>query len=142
MGVGAGLAAHGGVHGGGVGAAPGFHGGPGFAQRGGGFAYTGSRGYGQGLHGGGEWSYRGRTFGRFNAGPFRYPGGWGYRRWGVGAYLPALFLTDAYFLGDWGGYDLGPPPPGCRWVRYGPDALLVNVYTGEVVDVAYGVFWW
>jgi len=27
-------------------------------------------------------------------------------------------------------------------VRYGPDALLVNVYSGEVVDVVYGVFYW
>ena len=25
-------------------------------------------------------------------------------------------------------------------MRYGPDALLVDTYTGEVVDAAYGVF--
>ena len=28
-----------------------------------------------------------------------------------------------------------------RWVRYHNDALLVNLYTGEVEDVVYDVFW-
>ena len=111
-------------------------------RRGNGFAYTGSRGYGQGFHGRGNWSWHGRSFGRFNAGPYRYPYGWGYRAWGVGAFLPALFLTDGYYINNWGSYDLGPPGPNLRWVRYGPDALLVNTYTGAVVDVARGVFWW
>jgi Ni/Co efflux regulator RcnB len=36
---------------------------------------------------------------------------------------------------------LEPPPPGFQWVRYGPDLLLVNVVTGQVADVAYGVFY-
>lgn len=123
--------------------APGFHGGAGFQQRpGGGFTFTGSRGSGAGFHSRGNFSYRGRTFSRFRTSPFRYPAGWGYRRWSVGAFLPALFLSQEYYLSDYGSYSLGPPPPGCQWVRYGPDALLVNVYTGSIVDVAYGVFWW
>jgi Ni/Co efflux regulator RcnB len=56
--------------------------------------------------------------------------------------LPGLFLSQGYFIGNWGAYGLGPPPPGLEWVRYGPDALLVNVYTGQIVDTVYGVFWW
>jgi Ni/Co efflux regulator RcnB len=36
---------------------------------------------------------------------------------------------------------LAAPEPGFQWVRYGPDLLLVNVTTGQVVDVAYGVFY-
>ena len=28
-----------------------------------------------------------------------------------------------------------------RWVRYYNDALLVDVYTGEVVDVIQNIFW-
>jgi hypothetical protein len=28
-----------------------------------------------------------------------------------------------------------------RWVRYYGDALLVNIYTGQVVDVVYDFFW-
>jgi len=33
------------------------------------------------------------------------------------------------------------PEAGFQWVRYGPDVLLVNVTTGEVVDAVYGVFY-
>ena len=28
-----------------------------------------------------------------------------------------------------------------RWVRYYDDALLVDIYSGEVVDVIYDFFW-
>ena len=34
-----------------------------------------------------------------------------------------------------------PPMPGTVWVRYGDDALLIDRYTGEVIQVAYGIFW-
>ena len=104
--------------------------------------FVGSRGSGAGFHQFGRFSYGGRSFNRFRVAPFFYPAGWGYRDWGVGAYLPALFLTSTYFIDNYGGYSLGPPPPGCRWVRYGPDALAVNVYTGQVVYSVRGVFWW
>jgi Ni/Co efflux regulator RcnB len=103
----------------------------GFDQRGGGFG---------GERGGGGFNYHGRNFQSFRAAPFNYPGGYGYRRWGIGQRLPRLFLSPGYFI-NWGAYDLGPPAPGCEWVRYGPDALMVNNYTGQVVDVAYGVFY-
>jgi Ni/Co efflux regulator RcnB len=32
------------------------------------------------------------------------------------------------------------PPYGYVWVRYGPDALLVNVENGLILSVMYGVF--
>jgi Ni/Co efflux regulator RcnB len=38
-------------------------------------------------------------------------------------------------------FDLPMPPRGYEWVRYGDDALLVNIRTGEIVDVVYDVFW-
>ena len=34
-----------------------------------------------------------------------------------------------------------PPPPGTVWVRYGRDALLIDRYTGEVIQVEYSVFY-
>jgi Ni/Co efflux regulator RcnB len=71
---------------------------------------------------------------------FAWPRGWGYRRWHRGLIFPALFLTSAFFFDDWARIGLPPPPPGFRWVRYGPDLVLVNVVTGRVEDVAYGVF--
>ena len=33
------------------------------------------------------------------------------------------------------------PPIGCEWVRVGNDALLVDIWTGRVVAVYYGLFW-
>jgi hypothetical protein len=104
--------------------------------------FDGFQGRGVGPHGPAQVFYHGRSFSSFRAAPFYYPGGWGYRRWAVGQILPGLFLSQGYFIGDWAAYSLGPPPPGLQWVRYGPDALLVNVYTGQVVDTVYGVFWW
>jgi hypothetical protein len=32
-------------------------------------------------------------------------------------------------------------PPDYQWVRYGPDLLLVDLTTGEVIDVVYDVFY-
>jgi Ni/Co efflux regulator RcnB len=32
------------------------------------------------------------------------------------------------------------PPANFQWVRYGPDLMLVNILTGNVVDIQYGVF--
>ena len=33
------------------------------------------------------------------------------------------------------------PPWGYEWVRYGPDAVLIDVRTGQILQVRYGVFW-
>jgi Ni/Co efflux regulator RcnB len=49
--------------------------------------------------------------------------------------------VPAYYYSDWGAVGLPPPQPGFQWVRYGSDLLLVNVATGQVVDIAYGVFY-
>jgi hypothetical protein len=88
-----------------------------------------------------RFTYRGRDIERIHIAPFAYPAGWAYRRWAVGAVLPPLFLVHDYWYADWAGLGLAAPEPGFQWVRYGPDLLLVNVTTGQVVDVAYGVFY-
>jgi Nickel/cobalt transporter regulator len=90
---------------------------------------------------GGGFFYHGRPFNRVHIAPFIYPRGWGYRRWAIGAVLPALFLAPAYYYSGWADLGLPPPQPGFQWVRYGPDLLLVNVTTGEVVDTVYGAFY-
>jgi Ni/Co efflux regulator RcnB len=87
--------------------------------------------------GGHQFTWHGREFHRVHLAPFVYPGGWGYRRWAVGAVLPPLFLTPDYYYADWATLGLDPPQPGFQWVRYGPDLLLVNVTTGEVVETIY-----
>ncbi len=72
---------------------------------------------------------------------YRYPPGFGYRRWASGAILPSIFLSSAYFYNNYAPLGLSPPPPGYQWVRYGPDLLLVNVTTGRIADVVDGAFY-
>jgi Ni/Co efflux regulator RcnB len=92
-----------------------------------------------------NWSQYRRAFSapqRFHyRGPAYYrPSGWYYRRWTYGDFLPSLFWGSNYWIDDFGYYDLMPPPPGTVWVRYGNDALLIDRYTGEVIQVEYGIF--
>ncbi|MDH7640793.1 RcnB family protein [Sphingomonas oryzagri] len=72
---------------------------------------------------------------------WQYPRGYSYRRWTIGLLLPHLFLSSRYYFDDYANYGFGPPPYGCRWVRYGPDLLLVDVRTGRIRDVIYGAFY-
>ena len=91
--------------------------------------------------GAGTFTYRGHPFNRVHLSPFVYPHGWSYRLWAVGAILPPLFLAREYWYADWAALGVPPPPPGDQWVRYGPDLLLVDVTTGQVVEVVPGVFY-
>ncbi len=88
-----------------------------------------------------QWYWRGKWINRIRASSFSYPRGYAYRHWSIGAILPALFLSQTYFYDDVGPLGLEIPPPGYRWVRYGPDLLLVNLATGSVEEVATGVFY-
>lgn len=72
---------------------------------------------------------------------WRYPPGYNYRRWNPGLILPSIFLSSAYFYDDYWRMGLAGPPYGYRWVRYGPDLLLVEIRTGRIVDVIYGAFY-
>ncbi|MDB5733744.1 MAG: hypothetical protein JWP16_768 [Alphaproteobacteria bacterium] len=88
-----------------------------------------------------QFSWRGRYFNPIRGSAFRYPPGYSYRRWSVGAFLPGLFLSSFYYYTDWRSLGIDPPPPGRRWVRYGSDLLLVNQRTRRVEDVIYNVFY-
>jgi Ni/Co efflux regulator RcnB len=88
-----------------------------------------------------QFSWRGRHFNPIAGSAFRYPAGYAYRRWTIGAFLPSLFLGSSYYYDNWRGLGIDAPPPGRRWVRYGSDLLLVNVRTRRVEDVITGVFY-
>ena len=88
----------------------------------------------------GHFYHRGNWVVRVHGPAFRYPHGWHYRVWRIGMVLPPLFLAPDYYYEDYAPLGLQPPPPGYRWVRYGDDLLLVNLRTGSVEDVVYGVF--
>ena len=92
--------------------------------------------------------YDWRDYRRYNRDLFRLPRyyapyGWsyGYRRFGIGYTLNSLLFSQSYWIGDPEYYRLPPAYGGYRWVRYYNDALLVDIYSGEVVDVEYGIFW-
>ena len=53
--------------------------------------------------------------------------------------MPMVFLASEYFV-DYVALGLEPPGPGLQWVRYGPDLLLVNVATGEVIRTMYDAY--
>lgn len=90
-----------------------------------------------------DWqSYRDRhrsiyRIGRYYA-PYR---SYYYRRIVIGFWLDPLFYGPRYWIDDPWYYRLPPVYGPYRWVRYYDDALLVNIYTGEVVDVIYDFFW-
>jgi Ni/Co efflux regulator RcnB len=78
---------------------------------------------------------------RFHAGVYRAPAGYHYQRWSYGAFLPAIYWGRDFWITDFLAFGLFAPPDGYIWVRYGPDALLIDQYTGEIIQVDYGVFY-
>ena len=49
--------------------------------------------------------------------------------------------NQSYWIDDPYDYRLPEAYGEYRWVRYYNDALLVDIYTGEVVDVVYDIFY-
>lgn len=64
-----------------------------------------------------------------------------YNRLNIGFFLDSLFFQPRFFINDPWAYRLPPAYGPYQWVRYYDDVLLVDIYTGEVVDVIYSFFW-
>jgi hypothetical protein len=79
----------------------------------------------------------------YRVGPYRAPHGYygGYRRWGIGGRIDPIFFGQDYWIGNPGYYRLPPAYGSYRWVRYYNDALLIDIYSGTVVDEIPGFFW-
>ena len=86
-----------------------------------------------------RWRDRHRSF--FRLGFYYDPFGWSYRRWSLGSFLYPNYYGSRFWLNDPWHYRLPPAYGPYRWVRYWNDALLVNIYTGQVVDVIHSFFW-
>ena len=86
-----------------------------------------------------DWRRRHRS--RFHLGFYYDPFGWRYRRYGIGWRLWPSYYHSSFWLHDPWQFRLPPAYGPYRWVRYHDDAFLVNIYTGEVVDVIYNLFW-
>ena len=76
----------------------------------------------------------------YHVGVYRRPPGWVSHRWAYGQILPRAYWAPAFTLADYWLFALETPPPGYEWVRDDTDAILVNVSTGEILQVEYGVF--
>lgn len=90
-----------------------------------------------------DWrSYRSAHPGYYRAGAYYAPyRSYSYRRISIGFVLDSLFFGSRYRISDPWRYRLPDVYGPYRWVRYYDDAVLVDVYSGEVVDVIYSFFW-
>jgi hypothetical protein len=75
--------------------------------------------------------------GRYFA-PYR---GYRYNRLNIGFHLDSLFFSSRYWIHDPWAFRLPEVYGPYRWIRYYDDVMLVDIYTGEVVDVIYDFFW-
>jgi Ni/Co efflux regulator RcnB len=78
---------------------------------------------------------------RFHIGVYYDPFGWGYQSFAIGWRLYPNYYAQNYWITDPWDFGLPYAPPGTQWVRYYNDVLLVDMYTGQVVDVIHGFFW-
>ena len=77
----------------------------------------------------------------FQFGFYYDPFGWNYRHYSIGSRLWPSYYRSSYWLNDPWQYRLPYAPPGYRWIRYFDDAILVDTWDGQVVDVIYNFFW-
>ena len=77
----------------------------------------------------------------FQLGVFNDPFGYGYRPLGIGYTLYSGYYQPNYWLQDPWQYRLPPAYGRYRWVRYYDDALLVDIYSGRIVDSIRDFFW-
>lgn len=78
---------------------------------------------------------------RFRVDQYRWDRGHSYRRYGYGQQLPSYYYGRSFWISSFLLYGLFAPPSGLIWVRYGPDALLIDEETGEIVQVRYNMFY-
>jgi hypothetical protein len=111
----------------------------------GGDRYGSNRGWNRGWRNDDRYDWqRYRTSNRslFHSGRYYAPyRNYNYNRLSIGLFLDQLFYSQNYWIGDPWQYRLPAAPYGTQWVRYYDDVVLVDVYSGEVVDVIYDFFW-
>jgi hypothetical protein len=77
----------------------------------------------------------------FHLGFYYDPFGWGYSPYQIGWRLWPSYYSSSYWINDPWQYRLPYAPPGTQWVRYYDDAVLVDTWSGQIVDVIYNFFW-
>ena len=87
------------------------------------------------------YNWRSRHRSLFTLGAYYDPFGWGYRPYSIGWRMWPSYYRSSFWLNDPWEYRLPYAPPGTRWIRYYDDAILVDTWSGQVVDVIYNFFW-
>ncbi|WP_310538897.1 RcnB family protein [Phenylobacterium sp.] len=82
-----------------------------------------------------------RSHQRYRGYAYRPPSGFYIRSWSYGDQLPRSWWSSQYRLNDWWSYGLPIPPIGYEYVRVGADVMLVDMFSGRVVQVIHRVFW-
>ena len=89
-----------------------------------------------------DWQdYRRHHRSSFHLGFYYDPYGWGYQPYSIGSRLWPSYYGSRYQINDPWQYRLPYAPPGYVWVRYWNDALLIDTWTGQVVDEIPNFFW-
>ena len=89
-----------------------------------------------------DWQrYRSQNRFVFRIGTFYDPFGYGYRPVSAGYSLYSGYYQRNFWIDEPYQYRLPPAYGPYRWVRYYNDAVLVDIYSGEVVDVIRNFFW-
>ena len=63
------------------------------------------------------------------------------RNWAFGEFLPHAWYAPDWWIDEPWLFDLPLPPPGYAWVQVGPDALLVDQWSGRIVQVVRYLFY-
>ena len=89
-----------------------------------------------------DWeNYRHHHRSHFHLGFYYDPFGWGYSPFQIGWRMWPAYYGSNFWLNDPWSYRLPYAPPGTRWIRYYDDAILVDTWSGQVIDVIYNFFW-
>jgi Ni/Co efflux regulator RcnB len=89
-----------------------------------------------------DWrDWRRRHHSWFHLGFYYDPFGWGYQPYSIGWRMWPSYYGNSFWINDPWQYRLPYAPAGTVWVRYYNDAVLVDTFTGEVLDVVYDFFW-
>jgi len=84
-----------------------------------------------------DWRWAGQ---RYRGPVYAYPRGNAYRPWGIGNRLPPAYFGRPYWIQPQM-YRLPPPYRGARWVRVGPDALMISISNGIILQAVRGLWW-
>lgn len=86
----------------------------------------------------GKYHYKDQRFDSIKGSPFVAPPGWQPRSYGVGDFVPAVFMKDPYVV-DGPSIHLPPAKDGRHWVRIGSEVYEV-AGRGKVLDVVGNVY--